>query len=302
MPVAIGVIMFGIGINLSFADFKAVFIRPKAVLSGLSMQMLLLPIIAFALISFWNVEPVYKMGVVLVAACPGGTMSNLVTYVLKGHLALSVALTAFNSFLILFSIPIVIDVTNQIFIGEAQIISLTFADTLGKVLTSVIIPVVAGIIFNEFTPEHLTDTINRFFRYLVVIAMVGMVGAVIFSPDSDRGMWFENLELLVPLVILNIITVFGGFYLSRGIKLKHRSNYTIAIELGLQNSALAIYIATDVIEEQKMALVAVLYASFSFILTLALAYLLKVYFKPVEEGAGKTVNTRQARKIPEKSA
>ena len=106
MPVAISFIMFGIGVNLRFVDFKKTFKRPKAVITGLVAQMILLPAIAFGINMFFDIDPIYKVGFVLIAACPGGTTSNLVTLFLKGRLALSVSLTAFNSFLILFINPV----------------------------------------------------------------------------------------------------------------------------------------------------------------------------------------------------
>ena len=101
MPFAIAFIMFGIGLELKFKDFYRVFLQPKAVITGVFSQMVLMPLIAIALIYFWPIDPIYKVGLMLLAACPGGTASNLVTKLLGGRVALSISMTAFNSFIIL---------------------------------------------------------------------------------------------------------------------------------------------------------------------------------------------------------
>lgn len=279
MPVAIAIVMYGIGLNLRFIDFKTIILRPRAVVTGLVLQMVLLPIIAFAIIFFWDIEPVYKVGFILIAACPGGTMSNLVTYILRGHLALSVALTAFNSFLILLTIPLVVNLAARIFLGKNPEFSLGFFDTFGEVLTSVILPVLAGIITNEMLRKRIVRDLNKYFRYVVGGVMLVMVVSVLFEGGKEGERWFENLDLLIPLLLLNISTILIGYFGSRFMGLHHRINFTIGIELGLQNSALAIFIATRIIQEPRMALVAVLYASFSFLLTLGISFGLKEFFK-----------------------
>lgn len=279
MPLAISIVMFGIGLNLRFRDFRTILLRPKAVLTGLALQMIALPLIAFLIIWFWDIDPIHKVGFILIAACPGGTMSNLVTFILKGHLALSVALTAFNSFLILITIPLVVNLAAFVFLGQQPEFSLGFMDTFGEVLRNVIIPVLLGIGINELLRKRYTVDLNRYFRYLVIVVMLVMVGAVLLEDQKEGQRWFENLNLLLPLLVLNISTVLAGYFGGKAAGLHHRINYTIAVELGLQNSALAIFIATKVLAQPQMALVAVLYASFSFILTLLLAFGLKVGIK-----------------------
>ena len=113
VPAAIAYIMFGVGLNIDFSEFKKTFKKPKALIIGLIAQMVILPSLAFLLNVFLPINPIYKVGLVLIAACPGGTTSNIVTLFLKGRLALSVTLTAFNSFLILFTIPSVIHLALQ---------------------------------------------------------------------------------------------------------------------------------------------------------------------------------------------
>ncbi len=106
MSWAIALIMLGIGLNLKVSNFKRVFLYPKAILTGLFCQLVILPIIAFGLIYFWPVEPIYKVGFIIIASAPGGTASNLVIHLLKGRVALSVSMTSFNSLAVVFSIPL----------------------------------------------------------------------------------------------------------------------------------------------------------------------------------------------------
>ncbi len=280
MPIAMGIIMFGIGINLRFSDFKRVITRPRAAGIGLFAQLIMLPLVAFAIIYFWKIDPLLKVGVVLIAACPGGSLSNFVTYLLRGNVALSVSLTAINSFIILFTIPLVVNLGMLLFMRTSASIGLSIGDTFLQVLLGVVLPVLAGITFNELTSEKITDDLNGILRYLIIGLMITMVIVVLFFSESKRSInFFENLNLLIPLVMLNISTMGIGFLMGRYNKLSHENNYTIAIEVGLQNSALAIYIANEVIEKSEMAMVAVMYGSFSLLSTLGAAFLLKRFAK-----------------------
>src|SRR5690554_1430763 len=119
LPISIAVIMFGIGLGLTVSDFKRVLVSPKAVLFGLFGQLILMPLIGFGIAFAFDLDPIYQLGIVLIAACPGGTSSNIVTYMLNGRVALSVSMTAFNSFLIVLTIPLVLDIAFKI--GRAHV-------------------------------------------------------------------------------------------------------------------------------------------------------------------------------------
>ena len=288
MAIAIMAISFGIGINLKFKDFRRVILRPKAVITGLAFQMILLPAVAFLLIAFWNINPIYKVGFILIAACPGGTLSNFITFILNGRVALSVSMTAFNSFLILFTIPLIMKLAFNTFLGEDQgELSLSFWQTFKEIFTSVLLPVTSGIVVNEVTSEKFSESIRKPLRYLITGILVAVVVVVIwFDEEGQITHVADNLELFIPLFLLNISTIFIGYLGAKAMKLKHESSYTIAIEMGLQNSALAIFIANKVIDEPGMALMPILYGSFSLITTWGLAYLLKVRFRPREISTG----------------
>ncbi len=279
MPIAIAIIMFGIGITLKFKDFTRVFTHPKAILTGLGCQLVLLPLIAFIIIYFWPIEPAYKVGIILIASVPGGTASNLVTHMLKGRVALSVSLTSFNSFAIIFTIPMYVSLALLLFMGEQTEIKINFANTFKEILLTVIIPVVAGILANEYTPTSFTDKIRQPSRIILPLLLIAIVAYAMFSGDGGNAKSIlSDIHLVFPLLLLNISGMLTGFYLSKGMGINHSGNYTIAIEMGLQNSALAIFVASQILVNDQMETIAVLYGAFSFFTTLAGAWALKKYF------------------------
>lgn len=278
MPAAIAMIMFGIGLELKFKDFKRVFFKPRAVLIGLACQLIVLPGMALALIYFWPIKPIYKIGIMLIAACPGGTASNLVTKILKGRIALSISLTAFNSFLILFSIPLIIGLSYQVFDQDSQRLNLGFWETMKQVLLTVVLPVLAGIGTGRILKEKQTEKIHQPLNFILPAILVIAVVTVLVSDNSKQNIdYLEYLHLLIPLFILNIITIMAGFFIAKWGKLQHESAYTIAIEMGLQNSVLALFIGNQLLKSQDISIIAILYGSFSLVSTFILTYLIKRY-------------------------
>lgn len=278
MAMAIAFIMFGIGLNLAFKDFLRVFLRPKAILTGLFAQIILLPLIAFLIIYWWPIDPIYKAGFVLIAAAPGGTASNLVTHMLQGRVALSVSLTSFNSFLILLTIPLLVSLGLGIFLGTETHIEIAPADTFREILFTVVLPVVTGVLVNRYTPDQFTESLRQPLRIILPALLLGVFLIALFLGEADQPTeLLKNLELFFPLLLLNASTMACGYYFARWLGIKHDGRYTIAVEMGLQNSALAIFIASQVLGSPEMALVAVIYTSFSFISTWFFAWLMKHY-------------------------
>ncbi len=277
MPVAIAIIMFGIGLKLEYKDFKRVFVQPKAVLVGLFCQLVLLPLVAFVLVLAWPMEPVYKVGLLLIAACPGGTASNLVTHMLKGRVALSVSMTSFNSFLILFTIPIIINAATGLFLGQGNTVELSFWDTFKEIGLTVVLPVAMGVVLNELTSDEFTQRLHKPVRYILPAILLLVFTWVIFF-QGGNGQSSELLKkyyLFFPALVLNLLTILIGYWVSGKLGINHRGQYTIGIEMGLQNSALAIFIATQILSSSEMSLIAVMYSSFSFFTTYGLAWWLK---------------------------
>lgn len=280
MPVSIAIIMFGIGLELKLKDFRRVFFQPKAIITGLSCQLILLPLIAFALIYFWPMEPIYKIGIMLLAACPGGTASNLVTKILNGRVALSVSMTAFNSFIILFTIPVIIELSYGIFGSDSRSVELSFWRTMREIMQNVILPVVAGIAIGNSLSDKHRKNLHKPLKYILPALLLVAVVTVIFIDESSKNIqYLDYLHLIIPLIILNLLTMLAGYMVAKKAALKNESALTIAIEIGLQNSVLALYIGNQLLHERDLSLIAILYGSFSLISTFFIAYLIKAYFK-----------------------
>ena len=279
MPAAIALIMLGIGLELKFKDFKRIFLHPKGVLIGLGCQLIVLPAIALILVYFWPIDPVYKIGIMLIAACPGGTASNLVTKILKGRTALSISLTSFNSFLILFTIPLIIQLSYNIFGENSQNFELSFWETVKQVLFTVIFPVSIGIGIGRILKEKHSEKLHQPLNFILPAILVIAILTVIFTDDSKQQInYLKYLNLLIPLIILNIATILAGYFISKASRLKHTSSYTIAIEMGLQNSVLALFIGNQLLKNQEISMVAILYGSFSLITTFAISFIIKNYY------------------------
>ncbi|SNS86871.1 bile acid:Na+ symporter, BASS family [Ekhidna lutea] len=274
VPAAIAIIMFGIGLNLTLDSFRRVFIRPKAILTGLSLQMIMLPAIGLLIASVWKLDPSYKVGIVLIAACPGGTASNLVTHMLQGRTALSISLTSFNSFLILFTIPFFTTLSLELFTGQHQEVALSFFDTFKNIGSTVIVPVITGLFIRHYF-KSLADRIRPYLKYILPAILLIVFLVVGLNAQAGEGLiWDKLIHVLIPLLLLNITTILIGYWVAGEFKINQDGRYTISIEMGLQNSALAIFIASNILNNQAIAMVAIVYSSFSFFTTLGLAYLL----------------------------
>lgn len=282
LPVSIGVIMFGIGLNLEWKDFRRVFVAPKAVLFGLFGQLVLLPLVGFLIAFLFPLEPVYQLGIVLIACCPGGTSSNIVTYMLKGRVALSVSITAFNSFLIVITIPIILDIAFSFFLNANTEISLSMKETFSEIFFTVLIPVVTGVLVHNYLPG-VVDKIKSPLRYILPGILFAVFTVVLLEEHGNGGKSLtEYWDLLIPALILNVFVMFLGFFSSGAIGINHDGKYTIAIEMGLQNSALAIFLANNVIEMDGLSVIAVLYGGFSFFSTLLIAWVMKKWMNRTE--------------------
>ena len=276
MPLAIAFIMFGIGVNLKVEDFKRTFKRPKAVFTGLVAQMILLPFIAFIINFFFDINPIYKVGFVLIASCPGGTTSNLVTLLLKGRLALSVSLTAFNSFLILFTIPIITNIALNLYEGLETHIALPIGETIGNMLLTVLLPTFIGMLYLRFFPGivHKTERIINISMTLFLLFV--FIGLFVFE-NTGSAKLTDYAFLFLPAFLLNLISMSAGYVLALSAGIENRGRYTIAVQVGLQNSVLAIFVASKLLGQAEIAVVAIIYSSFTLFTTAFWAYIMKRY-------------------------
>lgn len=266
LPVVIGIIMFNLGLNLRLKDFGRILHNPASFFVGLFSQMVLLPFIAFMIAHAAPLAPEIKVGIVIIAACPGGAVSNLITYYLKGNVPLSISLTSVNSFLILITIPIIVHLGLNFFMGESSPINMPVTQTIGRVFLMIIIPVIIGM-FVRARKAKTANRIERILKYGTVVLLAVVYSFVIFEKNDGSMTSIDRYLEIAPYVfILNVIGMFLGYLLARIFRFNTAKQITLAVEVGIQNSALAITIASGAafLGSHKMALPAVVYGMFTF--------------------------------------
>ncbi len=277
LPGVLFFIMFGMGMSLEKKDFSKIFIYPKPIFTGLFAQMIILPVIAFILISLTNLSPVIKVGFILIAACPGGSASNLVAHLLKGNVALCISLTAINSLLILITLPLIVKLALWLYMGTEHEIHLPLWDTVIKIFFTTIIPTILGMAVRKQS-ERFADRMEQPLKVAMLAALFAVFAAILIYEDrsADAGI-MRHLELLPWALLLNFLAMAAGFFFARSVKCKNKNNFTISIQVGMQNSALAIYVAANLLNNKPMAVVAVVYSSFTFFSTMLFGYIGKKY-------------------------
>ena len=265
--------MFGIGLTLEKKDFENVVRYPKAILIGLTAQMILLPLVAFTLMLFTDLPPIVKVGFVLISASPGGSAANLVNHLLRGNVALCVSLSALNSLLILITLPLIVNLGLMVFIGETHDINLPVTETILKIFYTTLIPTFTGV-FIRHKNTRLAIKLETPMRYFMTFLLFAVFAALIFFEEKTTAEGVAKYTYLFPYALaLNFFAMLTGYLFARRMGLNKRNNFTISVEVGMQNSALAIFVASSLLEHREMAMVAVVYSSFTFFSTLLFGYL-----------------------------
>jgi len=261
LAISLFIIMAGMGLSLAIADFKRIIEYPKAVIVGLSSQLILLPIIAFLICYFLALPPVIAIGIMLIASCPGGATSNMISYLAKGDLALSVSLTAIASLLSFITIPFIMNIGFHFFLEESQAMSLGFVSTLKQLFVIIIIPVLIGMFINKKFPEfafRVEKPVKKASMVLFILVVVG----VTYSNRTEFIEYFGEAGL--PSILLNICTMLAGYLLAITFKLPKNQAVTISIESGIQNGTLAITIATLILQKPEYTIVPLTYGLLMF--------------------------------------
>ncbi|QYX32817.1 bile acid:sodium symporter family protein [Sphaerospermopsis torques-reginae] len=257
LPLSLAIIMLGMGLSLLPEDFQRVTKYPKAVAIGLFSQLILLPIIGFIIAKVVPMQPVIAMGLMIVALCPGGVSSNIITFLAKGDVALSVTLTAFSSLITVFTIPIFGNLAYQHFLGETATIALPILPTILQIFIMTIVPISIGMIVRKLFPQFaisLEKVTNR-----LAGALLALIILLLVIREWEKLPGFLA-QVGVAVVLLNTISMFLGFYLSKLLNLKPAQQICIAIEVGLQNGTLAIAITAGILNNPDMAIPAAVYA------------------------------------------
>lgn len=272
LPIALGIIMLGLGLSLTLNDFKRVAKYPKAITIALGCQMLLLPALCFVIAKFSGLSPVLSVGLLLLAASPGGPTANLYSHLSNGDVALNITLTAVNSVLTLFTLPILVNLSMKYFIGEGQYIPLPFSKVI-EVFVIVLVPVSIGMIIKNKAAQFAI----KMEKPVKIISALLLILIIVSVTIREKQLLSDHFALLgTPVLIFNILSLALGFYIPLLFKVEKKQAIAIGMEIGIHNGTLAIYIALNVLTNSTMSIPPAIYSLLMFFTAAAFGFLVNI--------------------------
>ena len=259
-------IMFGLGLSLTVASFRNILTFPKAFFVGLSSQMIALPLIAFLILLFADIPPEYKVGMMILAVCPGGTTSGFVTYLFKGNVALSISLTAVNSVLTVFTIPFVVNFALGYFMQQDANLHLPILNSFLQIFLVTLLPATLGVLVNKYKP-NIAKMLEKNLKYILMVLLALVYSIKFFAGEQHGGTGITAAEawtIFPYALIFNIVCFVLSIIFGKLSKLTIRDAFTIAIEVTLHNTTLALLIAGTLLQNEEMVKPALVYSMFSF--------------------------------------
>lgn len=258
VPWVLRLVMVGLGLSLTLTDFRRVIVFPKAVTIGLVAQLLGLPLAAFALSLVFNAPPAIAVGLVILAACPSGVTANAYSFAARADVPLCVTLSAITSVVTVFTIPLLINLALDVFFQEGQLAAVPAANMLLALVTFTLLPLGIGMVFRAVFPtlaERAVEPIRKSILYLmIVVLLLGVIASIEEIRDQ-----FATAGALV--IVMNLLTMALGYGLAKAFKLPLPQIITITFEVGVQNLALALAIAFNILQRPDLAIAALIYAA-----------------------------------------
>ena len=260
LPIALAVIMFGLGLDLTLQDFARIGRRPKPVVVALACQLFLLPLICFGLVILFALPPLLAVGMMLLAASPGGTVANLYSHLFRGDVALNISLTAINSIIAVVTLPLVVNLAIAFFQPGDLAVGLQFRKTV-EVFLIVLVPVALGMLVRGIRPDF-ADAMDRPVRIAsVLILTVVVVGAAL----SNLDVLVNDLPSLAGITVSFCVLSLGvGYVVPRLLRIDRPQAVASAFEVGIHNATLAIVVAQSVLMSPQMSLPAAVYGVLMF--------------------------------------
>jgi bile acid:Na+ symporter, BASS family len=261
LMVSLIIIMLGMGLSLVIDDFKRIFVYPKAIFVGLVNQLILLPLIGFAIVITFPMAPEIAIGIMILAACPGGPTSNLIAHLAKGDTALSVTLTALSSFVTILTIPFIVNFALVRFLDEGQMIQLDVVQTIAQIFVIIIIPVSIGMLirrYREGFAMRMAKPVRIASAFVIAIVIIGIV----IKERANFVSYFQQAGIAA--LALNVATMAVGYFSARLFKIKSKQALSISIESGIQNGTLAISIAVILLHSTEFSIAPAIYSLLMF--------------------------------------
>lgn len=260
LPLALGIIMLGLGLSLSIDDFKRVVLYPKAIFIGLFCQMILLPFICFGIAIAFKLPAELAVGLMLLSASPGGATANLYSHLSKGDVALNISLTAVNSFLTLFTLPFIVNLSIAHFMESGMVIPMQFKKVI-EVFAIVLVPVSIGMLIKSKLPK-VTVSLDKPVKIMSALFLVLIIVATILKEKAQIANYFQQVGLAA--LSFNVISMIAGYYIPQLFKIQKKQAISIGMEIGIHNGTLAIYIALSVIGNSAMSIPPAVYSLIMF--------------------------------------
>lgn len=268
LPLALAFIMIGMGLSLTLDDFKRIVRYPKAVVIGLICQLIVLPIVGFLLISYFEVTGAMAVGVMIIAACPGGATSNLISHLAKGDTALSISLTAVTSLITVITIPLIVNYSIVHF-GEEGSVLLPLGRTIAQIFVITLIPVSVGMMIHRKRP-HFALRADRPVRIMSAVFLALIIVAAIVKERENLVAFFKQIGPV--MLTLNLFMLAIGYILARLFLLTARQQVTIGIETGIQNGTLGIFVAATLLKNSVMTIPSAIYSLIMFMTAALIIY------------------------------
>lgn len=271
LPIALAIIMLGLGLTLTVADFTRVLRMPRAVLVALGTQVILLPVICLGLVELFGLAPALAVGMMLLVASPGGTTANLFSHLAGGDVALNVTLTAVNSVLAVITLPIVVNLSLAHFLGDGQI-GLQPAKML-QVFAIVLVPVALGMFLRHKRPGF-AERMARPVKLGSILVLALVIFAAIYTERDNVLDYLAEVGLIA--LLLNVLSLAFGYVVPRLARLNERASIACSMEIGIHNATLALTIALSpsLLGNSEMAIPVAVYGIVMFFPTAAFAYYL----------------------------
>jgi bile acid:Na+ symporter, BASS family len=263
LPAALAVIMLGLGLSLSVADFRRVLTYPKAVTVALGCQLLLLPLVCVGISHLYGLAPALAVGMMLLAASPGGTAANLYSHLARGDVALNITLTAINSVLAIVTLPLVLNLSLWHFLGEGQTIPLQFGK-VAQVFAVVLVPVAIGMGLRHHWPAF-AGKMDKPVKRLSLVFLLVVIGIAVAGNWQMLPVYVAQVGLAA--LTFNLVSLAIGYGLPRLVNLDRRQATAIGMEVGIHNGTLAIAIAMSpqLLGNPTMAIPAAIYGLIAFV-------------------------------------
>lgn len=261
LPIALAIVMAGLGLELRPQDFKRVLKHPKAVILALFCQLILLTTIAFIICKLLDLPPLLAVGMMLLAASPGGPTANLFSYLYKGDIALNISLTAVNSVIAAFTLPLIVNFSLMHFMQDGQQVGLQFSKIL-MVFLIILVPVCIGMWVRHLSPS-LAERLNRPVR---IFALVFLIVIIIGAVAKERHNIMEYItQVGVATMLFCALSLMIGYFIPRLFGINNFQAKACAFEIGIHNSTLAMTIALTVMASPVIAMPAAVYSMFMYI-------------------------------------